>query len=190
MWLFKGMKRISKSLTALLMATVLSISAVPTALASNVSESETGQVVSHSEEWVSPNKRVEVTVYDLGDGFTATETITDEYVSGVQRASGTKTQTSTVEIKNKSVVAATITVSGTFSYDGSDFKDHKALFEYGFKNYQNYKILKKGKIEILDDTYYKNYDFYIKDNFTYPLSDNEKDLITITVQLQGISIIV
>lgn len=119
MWLFKGMKRISKSLTALLMATVLSISAVPTALASNVSESETGQVVSHSEEWVSPNKRVEVTVYDLGDGFTATETITDEYVSGVQRASGTKTQTSTVEIKNKSVVAATITVSGTFSYDGS-----------------------------------------------------------------------
>lgn len=54
MWLFKGMKRISKSLTALLMATVLSISAVPTALASNVSESETGQVVSHSEEWVSP----------------------------------------------------------------------------------------------------------------------------------------
>lgn len=119
MWLFKGMKRISKSLTALLMATVLSISAVPTALASNVSESETGQVVSHSEEWVSPNKRVEVTVYDLGDGFTATETITDEYVSGAQRASGTKTQTSTVEVKNGSDVAATITVSGTFSYDGS-----------------------------------------------------------------------
>lgn len=81
-----------------------------------------GDVIAHSETWVTPNKRIEVTVYDLGDGVTCTETIIDDYGNNLQRASGTKTQTSTVEIKKSTEVIATITVSGTFSYDGKDVK--------------------------------------------------------------------
>ena len=111
--------KICKKMSAVILALVLSLSLCIPAFASDTSVSANQNIISHSEEWIAQNKRVEVTVYDLGNVFTATETITDEYVSGVQRASGTKTQTSTVEIKNKSVVAATITVSGTFSYDGS-----------------------------------------------------------------------
>lgn len=70
--------------------------------------------------------------------------------------------------------------------DGNDFIDHKNLFEYGFNNYKSYDILKKGNIEILDDTYYKNYDFYIKEDFKYPLTRDEKDLITIKFNLEKI----
>lgn len=68
--------------------------------------------------------------------------------------------------------------------DGNDFLDHKNLFEYGFENYKNYRILKKGNVDIIDDDYYDKYSFYIKDDFYYPLSTDEKDLITIKFELE------
>lgn len=68
--------------------------------------------------------------------------------------------------------------------DGNDFNDHKNLYEYAFENYKSYKILSKGNIKILDDSYYKSYDFYIKNDFKYPLSNNEKDSIIIKFELE------
>ena len=67
--------------------------------------------------------------------------------------------------------------------DGNDFKDHANLFDYAFQNYKNYQILIKGKINILEDTYYDNYDFYIKNDFYYPLSNDEKDMIVVKFEL-------
>lgn len=90
------------------------------AFASEISSNTNGNIISHSETWVTPFKYVEVTVYDLGDGFTATEMVTDDI--SLLRASGTKSQKATTEIKNGSTVAATLTVSGTFSYDGKSAK--------------------------------------------------------------------
>lgn len=63
--------------------------------------------------------------------------------------------------------------------DGNDFKDQANLFDYAFSNYKSYQILKKGNIDILEDTYYDNYNFYIKKGFKYPLSSDEKDMILI-----------
>lgn len=68
--------------------------------------------------------------------------------------------------------------------DGNDFSDHKNLYEYAFQNYKSYKILTKGNIEILDENYYKNYDFYIENDFKYPLSNDEKDSIVIKFELE------
>lgn len=68
--------------------------------------------------------------------------------------------------------------------DGNDFKDHKDLFEYAFSNYKSYEILSKGNYQILDDNYYKKYDLYVKNSFTYPLSDNEKDSIIVKFELE------
>lgn len=68
--------------------------------------------------------------------------------------------------------------------DGNDFQDHKNLFEYGFSNYKSYSILKEGTIEIIDDDYYDNYQFYIKNDFKYPLSNDEKDSIIIKFELE------
>lgn len=68
--------------------------------------------------------------------------------------------------------------------DGNDFEDHKNLFEYGFENYKNYEILKEGIIEVSDDEYYRHYDLYIKNSFSYPLSEEEETQIVIKIELE------
>lgn len=68
--------------------------------------------------------------------------------------------------------------------DPNDFKDHKSLFEYGFNNYKKYEILKKGIIEIDSESYYKNYSFYIKKSFNYPLTKEENELIKLKFNLK------
>lgn len=67
--------------------------------------------------------------------------------------------------------------------DSNDWYDHEQLFEYGFANYKTYKILNKGKINIYSK-YYKNYNLYIKKNFNYTLSLNEKGSIKVKYKLE------
>lgn len=83
----------------------------------------------------------------------------------------------TTASKNK-VNLAVVTLN-----DGNDFNDHKKLYEEAFLEYKNYKILKKGNIEILNETYYTNVSYYIKENFSYILNDNEKDNIVLKFEL-------
>ena len=66
--------------------------------------------------------------------------------------------------------------------DGNDFKDHKDLFEYGFNNYTNYQILKKGVLNIPDTNNDKEY--YIENDYTYPLLEKEEDSILIKYKLE------
>lgn len=68
--------------------------------------------------------------------------------------------------------------------DGNDFNDHMEMFEYAFSNYKNYNILKKGTINIYDENYYKNYILYIKNSFSYILTDNEKESISIKYKIK------
>ena len=58
--------------------------------------------------------------------------------------------------------------------DGNDFEDHKELFEYGFNNYYNYKLLKKGNLSIHDNLYYGKYILSLKNDFNYLLNNNDK----------------
>lgn len=67
--------------------------------------------------------------------------------------------------------------------DGNDFQDHIDLFEYGFNNYKSYQILKKGNIDI-EDSYYKNYKKYIKNDLKYPIMENEKAAINIKYKIE------
>ncbi|MDD2181312.1 MAG: D-alanyl-D-alanine carboxypeptidase, partial [Bacilli bacterium] len=66
--------------------------------------------------------------------------------------------------------------------DGNDFYDHQALFEEGYNTYKNYKILIKGKINILNEKYYKK-PFYIKNGFSYPFVESEVDNIYLKFEL-------
>lgn len=106
-------KILSVSLTAMIMVCGLST----TAFASSTTESQNESIVFHSKEWVTPFEQVETTIYDLGDGFTATVKTTSSY--GMLRASGTKTDTQEIEIKDGKIIAATVKVTGSFSFDGS-----------------------------------------------------------------------
>lgn len=68
--------------------------------------------------------------------------------------------------------------------DGNDFADHMNLFDYGFENYQNYQILKKGPINIYDEKFYTRYDLYIKNDFNYVLETGESDSINLAFELE------
>ena len=81
-----------------------------------------------------------------------------------------RTLVTTASKNNLNLVAVTLN-------DGNDFLDHKNLFEYGFSTYKNYSILEDGIVNVYDDTYYKNEELYIKETFSYPLLDSEKDII-------------
>lgn len=65
--------------------------------------------------------------------------------------------------------------------DGNEYQTHEELYEYAFSNYKNYRILDIKKFKI-DDSYYPN-KIYIKENFSYPLLEEEKDLIRVEVKL-------
>lgn len=81
-----------------------------------------------------------------------------------------RTLVTTASQNNINLVAVTLN-------DGNDFNDHVALFKEAFDKYQNYSILKKGYIDILNEEYYKN-KLYIKDDFKYTLlKNNQNDVL-------------
>lgn len=79
-----------------------------------------------------------------------------------------RTLVTTASKDNLNLVAVTLN-------DGNDFLDHKNLFEHGFNTYKSYQILSEGIVNIYDETYYKNEELYIKEKYSYPLLENEKD---------------
>lgn len=68
--------------------------------------------------------------------------------------------------------------------DGNDFKDHKDLFEEAFSKYHNYTFLKKGNLNIPGESYYNNYKLYIKKNISYPLTEDEENVLNIKYELE------
>lgn len=68
--------------------------------------------------------------------------------------------------------------------DGNDFIDHKNLFEFGFNTYSNYQILTKGNITIPEENMSNNYEYYIENDYTYPLQEDEKNNILIKYKLE------
>ena len=90
-----------------------------------------------------------------------------------------RTLVSTATKSNINLVVVTLN-------DGNDWQDHQKLFEYGFDNYTKLELLKKGKILIYDDTYYNNYEFYIKNNFSYLINNIDKNSIVFKYTLEKI----
>ncbi len=65
--------------------------------------------------------------------------------------------------------------------DGNEYQTHEELYEYAFSKYQNYVILNPKKFKI-DDAYYPD-KVYILNQFTYPLTEEEKDQVKVLVKL-------
>ena len=62
--------------------------------------------------------------------------------------------------------------------DGNDFKNHKELYEYGFNNYKMVKVFDKDKMNL------SNKNIYALDDYYYPITESERELITISYQLK------
>ena len=69
--------------------------------------------------------------------------------------------------------------------DGNEYDTHETLYEYAFENYQNYQILNPKKFKI-DDAYYPD-QIYIKEHFTYPLTEEEKNQVRVEVKLSKLT---
>lgn len=70
--------------------------------------------------------------------------------------------------------------------DGNDFEDHASLYKKYFEIYTGYNILRKGTLKISNEEYYNNSELYLKNNFKYPLLEDEKDGILIKFELEKI----
>lgn len=67
--------------------------------------------------------------------------------------------------------------------DGNDWEDHKNLYEEAFNQYTAYTLLKKGKLSIIGENYYKNNTLYIKKDVKYPLTDMEVNSLMLKYEL-------
>ena len=116
--------------------------------------------------WINKNKLLKLYKYTTGGktGFT-------------EKARRTLVTTATKN--NTNLVVVTLN-------DGNDWKDHENLFEYGFNNYKTIKILKKGQINIYNETFYKDYILYVKNDFSITLNDGEMNSIFIKYQLNKV----
>lgn len=88
-----------------------------------------------------------------------------------------RTLVSTASKNNLNLVVVTLN-------DGNDFNDHKNLYEEAFNIFKQYVIIKKGIINVDNETYYKNYDLYIKSDFKYSLLETEKENILIKYKIE------
>ncbi|GAA0347050.1 D-alanyl-D-alanine carboxypeptidase DacB [Bacillus carboniphilus] len=64
----------------------------------------------------------------------------------------------------------------------SDWDDHIHMFEYGFDQYDNMKLLHKGQIPELDDSFYEG-KVSIHSDYSYPLTAEEKDQIRVEYRM-------
>ena len=114
--------------------------------------------------WINKNKLLSIYKYTTGGKTGFTEI-------------AKRTLVSTASKNNVNLVVVTLN-------DGNDWQDHQNLFEYGFNNYTNIQILKKGKINIYNEKYYSDYELYIKNDYNYLLSNNEKNSLTLKYDLE------
>ena len=114
--------------------------------------------------WINKNKLLSIYKYTTGGKTGFTEI-------------AKRTLVTTASKDNINLVVVTLN-------DGNDWKDHQDLFEYGFNNYTNLKILEKGEINIYDEKYYSDYKLYIKNDFNYLISNNEQDTLIFKYDLE------
>lgn len=65
--------------------------------------------------------------------------------------------------------------------DGNEYISHENMYEYSFNNFKKYKILDKKHFSIDSNFYDKK--VYIKNSFSYPLTNVEKEKIKVLVQV-------
>lgn len=65
--------------------------------------------------------------------------------------------------------------------DPDDWNTHIKLYEYGFNNYRNYRILNKDNFELISEHYKEK--LYILNNYYCPLRTSELDMISLRAKL-------
>ena len=107
----------------------------------------------------------------------------NKLLSSYKYATGGKTgftpragRTLVTTASNKKLDLTVVTLS-----DGNEYQTHQTLYEYGFNNFKEYLVLDKRRFKI-DDNFYQD-KIVIKENFSYLLSESEKENLKVEVKL-------
>ena len=65
--------------------------------------------------------------------------------------------------------------------DPNEYISHEDMYEYGFNTYKPYLIVDKNNFDV-DDSFYKD-EIYVKESFSYPLTDQESGSVSVVVEL-------
>ena len=101
-----------------------------------------------------------------------------EYTTGGKTGyteAANRTLVTTASRDNKNLVVVTLN-------DGNDFVDHKSLYETYFSMYDSILAIDKENFKI-DDTYYQDVEFYIKNDYYALVTEEEKEALKINVTL-------
>lgn len=90
-----------------------------------------------------------------------------------------KTLVTTATKGNFNLIAVTLN-------DPNQWKTHQDLHELGFSEYRNYKILNKKRFKVVEDTFYQD-KLYIKHDFFYPLTKEEKELVYTKIEIEKLN---
>ena len=112
--------------------------------------------------WVGKNKMFTIYEYTTGGK------------TGYTDAAG-KTLVSTASKDNKNLVVVTLN-------DPNDFVDHKTLYETYFAKYESILAIDKNNLKI-EDTYYKNINFNVKNDYYALVTKEEKKDLKVEVSL-------
>lgn len=125
------------------------------------------QVQSDKKSYLWYNRNKLLTLYDKATGGK----------TGYTPRAG-RTLVTTAKNKNLNLTAVTLN-------DGNEYDTHQELYEYAFSNYRMYQILNSKKFKI-DKSYYPD-EVYIKESFSYPLTEIEKEDIKMEVTLNKLN---
>lgn len=107
----------------------------------------------------------------------------NKLLTSYDRATGGKTgytpragRTLVTNASNKDLNLTAVTLN-----DGNEYETHETLYEYAFSNYKNYLILNRKKFSV-NKAYYPD-QVYIEEDFSYPLSLEEKEEVRVEVKL-------
>ena len=94
--------------------------------------------------------------------------LNEEYITGGKTGyteKAKRTLVSSASSDNMDLIVVTIR-------DSDDWNTHKTLYQYAFKNYTSYRVLKKSNFKVIGEKYYKG-TFYIKNDVYLTFKKNE-----------------
>ena len=88
-----------------------------------------------------------------------------------------RTLVTTASLDNKNLVVVTLN-------DPNDFQDHIELYETYFAKYSGVKVLDKNNFKIENETYYKNANFKILNDYYALVTEKEKEDLELKIELK------
>lgn len=126
-----NVKKIMSLAVATILTFTMSISSFATTPTTEVPEPK-HNIISQTEEWVSPSQKITTTKFDLGDGYTSTLTETSTYGNPYTRASGTVNKTAHKSLEYQSRSLGYVHVEALFSYNGDTAHVIDSDYTYAF----------------------------------------------------------